>query len=218
MTALPPQLAGLLSEGLEGLGLQLPDTAQQQLLGYLEQLEKWNKAYNLSGIRDPLQMLTHHLLDSLALVPWIDADLIADVGTGAGLPGVPLAICFPDKQFRLIDSNSKKTRFIFQTAALLGLRNVDVIHSRAEDYESDPQVAIVTSRAFASLTDFINSCKHLLAARGKFLAMKGLLPEAEIAALPAGFTVVASHPLVIPGVNATRHVLDIRRTDTDSSR
>lgn len=218
MTAAHPQLAGVLSAGLEELGLQVPAAAQQQLLDYLAQLEKWNKAFNLSGIRDPLQMLTHHLLDSLALAPFIDADLIADVGTGAGLPGVPLAICFPDKQFRLIDSNSKKTRFIFQTAALLGLRNVEVIHSRAEDYESDPQVAIVTSRAFASLTDFINSCKHLVTARGKFLAMKGLLPEAEIAALPAGFTVVASHSLLIPGIDVTRHVLDIRRMEPDASR
>jgi 16S rRNA (guanine527-N7)-methyltransferase len=205
------QLAERLGKGLYELGLSLPASAQQQLLTYLEQLHKWNQTYNLSGIKDIHEMLTLHLLDSLALAPYIDADLIADVGTGAGLPGVPLAICFPHKQFRLVDSNSKKTRFIFQTAALLGLRNIEVIHSRAEDYESKPQVAIVTSRAFASLSDFVTSCAHLLTAEGKFLAMKGQIPEAEIAALPAGFRVVAIHPLHVPGAAVTRHVLDIRR-------
>jgi 16S rRNA (guanine527-N7)-methyltransferase len=211
MTAVQSKLAGLLASGLTQLGLELSDDAQLQLLAYLGQLEKWNKAYNLTGIRDPLQMLPLHILDSLALAPWIDAGPVADVGTGAGLPGIPLAICFPDFEFRLIDSNSKKTRFIFQTAALLGLRNVKVIHSRVEDYESQPQVAIVTSRAFASLADFVSGSAHILAERGKFLAMKGLLPESEMAALPAGFEVVASHPLVIPGSSVTRHVLDIRR-------
>jgi 16S rRNA (guanine527-N7)-methyltransferase len=161
-------------------------------------------------------MLDLHLLDSLALAPFIDAELIADVGTGAGLPGIPLAICFPEKQFRLLDSNSKKTRFIFQTAALLGLRNVEVIHSRAEDYESHPQVAIVTSRAFASLRDFVVRCDHMLAESGKFLAMKGLIPEEEIAELPAQYTVAAIHPLSLPGSSHVRHVLDIRRVPAEN--
>jgi 16S rRNA (guanine527-N7)-methyltransferase len=189
----------------------LPEGASAQLLAYLEQLHKWNKAYNLSGIKDIQEMLTLHLLDSLALAPLIDADPVADVGTGAGLPGIPLAICYPDKQFRLVDSNSKKTRFIFHVVAVLGLRNVEVVHSRAEDYESHPQVAIVTSRAFASLRDFVVRCDHMLQENGKFLAMKGLIPDTEIADLPAQFAVTAIHPLSLPGSAHVRHVLDIRR-------
>lgn len=203
--------AARLEAGVRALGLELPADAIPQLLAYLEQLHKWNKAYNLSGIRKIEDMLDLHLLDSLALAPYVDGTPVADVGTGAGLPGIPLAICFPDKQFRLIDSNSKKTRFIFQTAALLGLRNVDVIHSRAEDYECDSQVAIVTSRAFASLHDFVLRCDHMLSERGKFLAMKGLIPHDEIAALPAQYEVAAIHPLSLPGTSHVRHVLDIRR-------
>jgi 16S rRNA (guanine527-N7)-methyltransferase len=211
MSARDPALASRLDAGLRELGLPLAPAAREQLLVYLEQLHKWNQAYNLSGIKKVQDMLDLHILDSLALAPHVDADLIADVGTGAGLPGIPLAICFPAKQFRLIDSNSKKTRFIFQTAALLGLSNVEVAHCRAEDYESHPQVAIVTSRAFASLRDFVERCDRMLAADGKFLAMKGLIPEDEIAALPAQYEVVAIHPLALPGSSHARHVLDIRR-------
>lgn len=211
MSGRDPALASRLDAGLRELGLDLPVHAREQLLVYLEQLHKWNQAYNLSGIRDIHAMLDLHLLDSLALAPYIDASPVADVGTGAGLPGIPLAICYPEREFRLIDSNSKKTRFIFQTAALLGLRNVEVIHSRAEHYESKPQVAIVTSRAFASLRDFVERCEHMLAPDGKFLAMKGLVPEAEIAELPAQYTVAAIHPLSLPGSTHVRHVLDIRR-------
>lgn len=214
MSARDPALAPRLDAGLRELGLPVSAAAREQLLVYLEQLHKWNQAYNLSGIKKIQDMLDLHLLDSLALAPFIDAELIADVGTGAGLPGIPLAICFPEKQFRLIDSNSKKTRFIFQTAALLGLHNVEVVHSRAEDYESHPQVAIVTSRAFASLRDFVERCEHLLAdsPESKFLAMKGLVPADEIAALPTRFAVVKIHPLSLPGSSHARHVLDIRRT------
>jgi 16S rRNA (guanine527-N7)-methyltransferase len=215
MSARDPALAPRLDAGLRELDLQLPSAAREQLLVYLEQLHKWNQAYNLSGIKNIQDMLNLHLLDSLALAPFIDADLIADVGTGAGLPGIPLAICYPEKQFRLIDSNSKKTRFIFQTAALLGLRNVEVVHSRAEDYESHPQVAIVTSRAFASLRDFVERCERMLAysPASKFLAMKGLIPDDEIAALPAQYAVVAIHPLSVPGSTHVRHAIDIRRRE-----
>ncbi|MEY4643008.1 MAG: ribosomal small subunit methyltransferase [Pseudomonadota bacterium] len=204
-------LTSRLNAGMRELNLALPAGASEQLLAYLEQLHKWNKAYNLSGIKDIHDMLTLHLLDSLALAPLIDADLVADVGTGAGLPGIPLAICYPDKQFCLVDSNSKKTRFIFNVVATLGLRNVEVIHRRAEDYESHPQVAIVTSRAFASLRDFVVRCDHMLAQNGKFLAMKGLIPDDEIADLPAHYQVTAIHPLSLPGSAHVRHVLDIRR-------
>ncbi len=207
-----PTLAEMLSDGLSALNLIIPTAAQEKLLEYLQQLHKWNQAYNLSGIKNPQEMLTLHILDSLTLAPHIDAELIADVGTGAGLPGLPLAVCYPDCKFTLIDSNSKKTRFIFQMTALLKLHNVQVIHSRVQDYECLPQVGIVTSRAFSSLTDFITNCQHLLEEKGKFLAMKGHIPEAEVAALPAGFTLIGSHPLAVPGTDVKRHVLDIRRT------
>jgi 16S rRNA (guanine527-N7)-methyltransferase len=157
-------------------------------------------------------MLTLHILDSLAMAPHIEGELIADIGSGAGLPGVPLALCFPEKKFILIDSNSKKTRFIFQTANLLELLNLQVIHKRVEDYECQQQVDIVTSRAFSSLTDFVNTSQHLLQAQGKFLAMKGHVPHAEIAALSAEFSVIAIHPLNVPGAQISRHVIDIRKT------
>ncbi len=218
MTELHAHLQQMLAAGITDLGLSIDATTQQRLLDYLLQLHKWNKAFNLSGIRQLDEMLPLHLLDSLVMLPFIDGQTIADVGTGAGLPGFPLALCLPQKQFILIDSNSKKTRFIFQTAAMLEVKNLTVVHSRVEDYASQTQVDIVTSRAFASLTDFVLGCRHLLSGshndndkgKGKFLAMKGQYPKAEIEALPPGFEVCAVHPVKVPGVAAERHVVEIR--------
>ena len=206
-----PELEQTLNAGINELGLTVPHASRQKLLSYLSQLHKWNHAYNLSGIKNIDEMLTLHILDSLAIAPLIEGELIADVGTGAGLPGLPLAICFSDKKFILIDSNSKKTRFIFQTANLLELHNVQVVRNRVEDYDCQQQVDIVTSRAFSSLTDFVTGSQHLLQQQGKFLAMKGRVPEDEIAALPEKFSVVAIHPLNIPGARISRHVIDIRK-------
>lgn len=206
-TSLQRQLADAIAE------LKLPVMASQQtqLLEYLAQLHKWNKAYNLSGLHDLHEMFALHILDSLTLLPYMRGERVADVGTGAGLPGMIMAICKPEIEFFLIDSNSKKTRFIFQTANSLGLRNVRAVHARAQDYAIHPQVAIVTSRAFASLRNFIESSQHLLSASGSLLAMKGQFPEAELAELPAGFQLFGSHPLHVPGSVVTRHLLDIRR-------
>jgi len=206
------QLRAGLSAGIKALDLAIDVDAQAQLLAYLEQLHKWNKAFNLSGIRDPETMLSHHLLDSLSILPYIDGTHVADVGTGAGLPGIPLAICLPNCHFVLIDSNSKKTRFIFQTAALLNLKNVEVVHTRVEDYAPDPAVDIVTSRAFTSLQDFVSSCRHLLREGdgAKLLAMKGRMPDAELPHLPADFHLYASYRLMVPGLEAERCALDLR--------
>lgn len=205
-------LKNTLASAISELQLSVTDSQQQCLLDYLAQLHKWNKAYNLSGLHDINEMLVLHIIDSLTALPYFTADRIADIGTGAGLPGMVLAICKPQSEFFLLDSNSKKTRFMFQTAAALGLRNVHTIHARAEDYAISPQVAIVTSRAFASLRNFIESSQHLLADDGRMLAMKGQYPTAELADLPAGFQLVASHPLHVPHTAVTRHLLDIRRT------
>ncbi|MDR2213327.1 MAG: 16S rRNA (guanine(527)-N(7))-methyltransferase RsmG [Pseudomonadales bacterium] len=206
------QLQTRLASGIEQLGLRLPGSATAQLFAYLEQLHKWNRVFNLSGIRDPDVMLTHHLFDSLSLLPHIDGARVVDVGTGAGLPGLPLAICLPEVEFILIDSISKKTRFIFQTITQLRLANVEVVHARVEDYLAEPAVDIVTSRAFSSLTDFITSCRHLLHQRpgARLLAMKGRMPDDELLALPDDFHLYASHALTVPGLDAERCVLDLR--------
>lgn len=210
--ALPGHLPGALQQATEELQLRLTGGQQEQLLTYLAALHKWNRAYNLSGLQDPEQMLTLHVVDSLTVLPFITAGAVADIGTGAGLPGLVLAICRPDLQFFLIDSNGKKVRFLFQTAHALGLSNVQAIQARAEGYAITPQVAIVLSRAFASVRQFVETSQHLLAPDGRLLAMKGQYPAAELAELPADFSLAASHVLRVPGSAVTRHLLDIRRS------
>lgn len=212
------ELSLALERGLAAMNLEIHQKARSDLLVFLDQLQRWNRIHNLSGIQDQLGMLNVHLLDSLSLLPLLDGESLADVGCGAGLPGLPLAICCPEKQFWLIDSNGKKTAFVFQVAAQLGLRNIEIVRARAEDYATEKQVAIVTSRAFASLNSFIGSSNHLLEPQGRFLAMKGKYPEAELRDLPAGFYLAASHALKIPGLDASRHVLDIRRTQQGQGR
>lgn len=198
-----------LRQGLHEMGLDARAEACDKVLAYVELLLKWNQAYNLTGIRDPEAMLRLNILDSLALLPWFDRPRIADVGSGAGLPGIPLAIYLPQSRFLLIDSNSKKTRFMFQAKVSLGLDNVSVWQGRVEGYASGAQVDIVTSRAFASLADFVRSSRHLLAPGGVFLAMKGQYPHEEIEALPPGIRVSAVHALRVPGVAAERHLVEI---------
>lgn len=196
--------------GARKLAIDLSDQQLQHLLTYLQLLIKWNKAYNLTAIREPKSMIDLHLLDSLAVHPYIqEANNIIDVGTGAGLPGVVLAIMNPNKQFTLLDSNGKKTRFLVQTKTDLKLDNLTVINDRVEAYQPPQLFDMIISRAFASLADMTGWCRHLLADDGCFLAMKGQYPQEEISAIAHEYKVLARHELHIPNVEGERHLLTI---------
>lgn len=187
--------------------LSLTEGQQQQLLAFLALLNKWNKAYNLTAVRDERQMVSRQLLDSLSILPWVTTDHLLDVGAGGGLPGIPLAIALPETSFTLLDSNGKKTRFLNQCVLELGLDNVDVIHGRAEDCQPSEPFAQISSRAFTALENLVAWCGPLLATEGEFLAMKGQFPDDEVAALPAGWQVKSSHSLEVPGADGERHLL-----------
>jgi len=199
-----------LENGIAELQLTLPDAAIAQLLQYLELLTKWNRAYNLTAVRDPAEMVSRHLLDSLAVTPYVLGDNCADIGTGAGLPGIPLAIALPQKQFTLIDSNGKKIRFIAQAIAELGLKNVKAIQCRIESLQPEQAYDVVLSRAFATLADMAQGCEHVLSAQGVMLAMKGIYPQQELSELPERFKVDACHALKIPNEEGQRHLIEIR--------
>ncbi len=200
-----------LRQGISSLGLTLDEGQVSQLLQYLDLLQKWNRAYNLTAIRDPLQMVTLHLLDSLSIVPFIQGERIIDVGTGPGLPGIPLAICYPQKQFTLLDSNGKKTRFLQQVRQELGLDNIQIVNGRVEQHEAGAGYEIVISRAFASLADMLHWCGDICSEDGAFLAMKGVYPQEEIESMPSGFVLATSHELSVPGCDAQRHLMVIQR-------
>ncbi len=213
-------IAEKLQNGLDKLELTLNDHQKTQLLDYLDLLKKWNKAFNLSGVKDSSEMLSRHLLDSLTLVPFIKGQQVLDVGTGPGLPGIPLAICFPEKRFVLLDSNGKKTRFVFQAKLQLGLDNVDVQNKRIEDFHSQEPVDTIVCRAFSSLADLINVTRHLsvrsvgaaelgAAIQTKIIAMKGQYPADEIALLPDGFKHISTKKVDVPGSVAERHIIEI---------
>ena len=210
-------LKSSLELGLAVLDLNLNEFQQGQLLAFLNLLEKWNQAYNLSGIRDIDQMVSYHLLDSLAIAPFIDGSNILDVGTGAGLPGIPLAISFPEKKFMLLDSNGKKTRFLFQVKTELGLDNVEVFSDRVESFQCPRQIDIVLCRAFAAIGTAIEKTSHILNKQTRLLAMKGQYPDEELANLPAAFELTNSHELTIPGVEGSRHLFEIGRTGNIAS-
>ena len=178
-----PGLAAALRRGCEALELDTDERRQALLLDYLQLLHKWNRAYNLTAVRDPAEMVTRHLLDSLAVAPFLDGRRFLDVGTGAGLPGVPLAIQRPDLAFHLLDSNGKKTRFLFQVKTALALDNMTVHHARAESFRPEVPFDAVLSRAFTSLAEMVAVCGHTLAPGGRYLAMKGAYPADELAAL-----------------------------------
>lgn len=198
-------------QGLDRLGVTLNARQQEQLQQYMQLMQRWNKVYNLTAVRDPQQMLPLHLWDSLSVAALVRGDDCLDVGSGAGLPGIPLAVLYPARQFTLLDTNGKKTRFIQQAALELGLDNVQVVQQRVEQWQPDRKFTAIISRAFASLTDFVTvSAAHLQEA-GVLYAMKGRYPEQEIAELPKGWVLSQSHPLDVPGLDAERHLLELVR-------
>lgn len=202
------KLEPLLQQGLQTAGLALPPDAEPRLLEFLRLLEKWNRTYNLTAVRDPEQMVTRHLLDSLAVMPYVHGSRALDIGTGAGLPGIPLALVLPNTHFTLLDSNAKKTRFVTQTAHALGLINVDVVQTRVEKFQPAEKFTTLLTRAFASIPDMLVATRHLCAPGGRWLAMKGVFPQEELAAIPAEFAAQA-RPLRVPGLEAARHVVII---------
>lgn len=204
-------LTELLRNGVEQLHIKLSAEQFRQLLEYLQLLGKWNQAYNLTAISVPEEMVKLHLFDSLAIAPYLKSQRNIDIGTGAGLPGIPLAIYFPQRQFTLLDSNGKKTRFLTHVKQQLGLNNVEIIHDRAESYRTDKLYDAILSRAFASLKDMLNCTAHLCAQQGRFLALKGTYPDAEIGKLPSNFKVEKVIPLTVPEIEAERHLLIIQR-------
>ena len=199
-----------LADGLSALPLELNASVQHQLIDYLQLLVKWNRAYNLTAIRQPEQMVTRHLLDSLVIGPYLQGPRILDVGTGAGLPGIPLALAYPDLKFTLLDSNGKKIRFVTQAVAELGLANVDVIQSRIEAFQPECRFDTITARAFASIEELIDQTTRLLVDKGQYLIMKGVFPVAEVEAMPEGYQVEAVHQLKVPALDAERHLLIVR--------
>lgn len=199
-----------LAQGLAALSLNLDGNVQRQLIDYLHLLVKWNRAFNLTAVRQPEQMVTRHLLDSLVIGPYLHGPRILDVGTGAGLPGIPLAAAYPDYHFTLLDSNGKKIRFVTQAVAELGLANVDVVQSRVEAYQPGSRFNTITARAYSSVEELLKQTSALLADAGQYLIMKGAYPLAEIEALPDGYVLEAIHPLQVPNLDAERHLLVVR--------
>jgi 16S rRNA (guanine527-N7)-methyltransferase len=197
--------------GLAELRLALSDTARAQLMAYMALLAKWNRTYNLTAIDDPQRMVSHHLLDSLVVLPHLpmprDAASLADAGSGAGLPGIPLAVARPEWRVVLAESSEKKTAFLRQAALELGLRNVEVYEGRVEEWHPAQRFAVVISRAFAELARFIAACRHLVAPGGALAAMKGVLPNAELARVPADCSCGEVIALKTPLVDAARHLV-----------
>jgi 16S rRNA (guanine527-N7)-methyltransferase len=196
---------------LQGLAhFELPVAAEPltgQLMAYLAELHKWNRAYNLTAVREPREMLTRHVFDSLTVLPFVSGQRIADMGTGAGLPGLLLALCYPDKHFTLVDSNGKKSRFVSHVVGQLQLPNIDVVQARVESLEISQPFDTIVCRAFMSLHDFAVGCGRLLAASGRLVAMKGRHPTNELAAIPAGWRVEQCVPAAVPGLAGERHII-----------
>lgn len=201
-----------LQQGAEQFGLTLSAAQCASLSRLLVELNDWNQRMNLTAIRDPEQQLTKHLLDSLSIHPYLRGTHITDIGTGAGFPGLPLALVNPDKQFVLIDSVNKKLRFVEHAAQAMGLHNVAVLHTRAQDHQPAQRFDCVISRAMGSIENFIKWCGHLCVGGGRLLAMKGRYPDDELKAIPSGWKVAATHVLKVPGLDEQRHLIELCRS------
>jgi len=200
----------LLQRGCRELGLEITEFEHDSLMAYLALLAKWNSTYNLTAVRDPEAMVVRHLLDSLAIAPLVDGQRLIDVGSGGGLPGVPLAILNPTNEVHLLDSNSKKTRFLFQVKTALRLDNMVVHHQRVESFKPSQQYDVVLSRAFAGLSEMVVSSGHLLKTDGVFLAMKGVYPQDELEAVESLCTIEAVHSVVVPDLDEQRHLVRMK--------
>ncbi len=216
MTGVGDPLSRHIRLGCDEMELPLSQLQLDALCNYIKLLDKWNRAYNLTAIRDPQAMVTHHLLDSLSIRPWIGGGRVLDVGTGAGLPGIPLAITCPDTEFSLLDSNGKKIRFLRQLVAELKLENVTLIQQRAQHLVDKAGFDMVLSRAFASLDAMLAGTGHLVAEGGQWLAMKGKYPSEELAKLPADITLQAVRAVDVPGLDAQRHLVFLLRHKPDT--
>jgi 16S rRNA (guanine527-N7)-methyltransferase len=209
----PPEtdpLARTLSQGALALGLALSEGQRDRLLGFLGLLQRWNRAYNLTAVRDPAAMVSHHLLDSLSLVPYLRGDSVLDLGTGAGLPGLPLAIVDPRRRFWLLDSNGKKVRFVRQVVLELGLGNVEPVHGRIESYRPARKFSTIVTRAVASVAQIHAQALPLLERPGLLLIMKGRYPVDELADPALAGLDLAARPLRVPTLDGERHLIEIR--------
>jgi 16S rRNA (guanine527-N7)-methyltransferase len=208
----------LLTAGADDIGIALDSSGAERLLQLVDELQAGNAQFNLTAIRDRLGMLRKHVLDSLTLQPYLRGSRIADIGTGAGFPGMPLAIVNPRRRFTLVEATGKKARFVEQTALRLGVDNVQVEHARAENYRPFELFDTVVARALSSLADFAAYAGHLCAPGGRLLAMKGKRPDEEISALPRSFRVLAVHRLKVPGLDDERHLVELSPSRPKSSK
>ena len=206
-------LRNMLADGVQELDLHLTDAQIDKMIAYLSLLSKWNSVYNLTAIRDPKEMVKQHLLDSLSAAPaFVGAKNVLDVGAGGGLPGMMLAITYPEIKISMIDTVSKKTAFLSQAKTELGLSNVTVHTGRVEALQVTEKFDVITSRAFSELCNFINWSGHLLADGGQFIAMKGVAPAQEIERLPEGWQVTGMQALSVPGLQAERHLVFVKKS------
>jgi 16S rRNA (guanine527-N7)-methyltransferase len=208
------QLYAELLKQLSQNHFNIDDVTCKKLIEYVLLLHKWNQIHNLTSIRDPLQMLSKHIIDSLAISPYLQGPYILDVGTGAGLPGLPLALTHPHYRFALLDSNGKKIRFLMHVKQTLMIANIDIIHSRVEKYHAENCFNSIVSRAFSQLNEFLHKTKHLCCENGIFLAMKGQYPAEEIAALDSHFKLIQTHVQNIRGLDEKRHLLIVASNST----